>query len=187
MTLLDVQDLGVGIDATTILESVSLELAAGEVLGIAGESGSGKTMTALAIAGLLPPRATRSGTIRLDGTDLSAADEDAWCRIRGRDIGVVFQEPMTALNPLMTIGDQVAETVRIHGSASRREARELARETLDRVGLPTSRFPLDRYPHSLSGGQRQRVAIAMAMVQKPKLLIADEPTTALDVTNCFAS
>ena len=182
MTLLDVNDLTVSIGATTILDSVSLELDPGEVLGIAGESGSGKTMTALAIAGLLPPSARLSGNIMLDRTDLSAADEDAWCRVRGRDIGIVFQEPMTALNPLMTIGDQVAETVRVHDSASRREARELARETLDRVGLPASRFPLDRYPHSLSGGQRQRVAIAMAMVLRPKLLIADEPTTALDVT-----
>ena len=104
------------------------------------------------------------------------------CAVRGRDVGMIFQEPMTALNPLQTIGHQVAETVRIHGSASRAEAREIARATLERVGLPADRFPLTRYPHELSGGQRQRVGIAMAIALRPKLLIADEPTTALDVT-----
>ena len=104
------------------------------------------------------------------------------CAVRGRDVGMIFQEPMTALNPLQTIGDQVAETVRVHGGASRAEARAIARATLERVGLPPARFPLARYPHELSGGQRQRVGIAMAIALRPKLLIADEPTTALDVT-----
>lgn len=182
MTFLEINGLSVAIDRTPILKSLSLGLKAGEILGLAGESGSGKTMTALAVAGLLPARATMSGEIILDGVDLSAASEDDYCNIRGRDIGIVFQEPMTALNPLMTIGQQVAETVRIHRNVSRGEAQRLACETLARVGLPASRFPPDRYPHSLSGGQRQRVAIAIAIVLKPKLLIADEPTTALDVT-----
>jgi peptide/nickel transport system ATP-binding protein len=182
VTLLAVNDLSVTIDGTPILDSVAVRLDGGEILGLAGESGSGKTMTALAIAGLLPPRAALSGSIRLDGESLAGADDRTYCNIRGRDIGIVFQEPMTALNPLMTIGAQVAETVRLHRDVSRREARQLAGETLERVGLPASRFPLDSYPHSLSGGQRQRVAIAMAIVLKPKLLIADEPTTALDVT-----
>jgi len=182
MPLLDINGLNVSIDQTPILNSLSMELAAGEILGLAGESGSGKTMTALAIAGLLPARARMSGEIILDGLRLSAASENEFCNIRGRDIGVVFQEPMTALNPVMTIGQQVAETVRIHRRVSRTEAMALARETLDKVGLPASRFPLDRYPHNLSGGQRQRVAIAIAIALKPKLLIADEPTTALDVT-----
>lgn len=182
MSLLEINGLTVSIDATPILHSLSMELNAGEILGLAGESGSGKTMTALAIAGLLPARAKMSGEIILDGVHLSAASENEYCNIRGRDIGVVFQEPMTALNPVMTIGNQVAETVRIHRHVSRSEARQLARETLDKVGLPASRFPMDRYPHNLSGGQRQRVAIAIAIALKPKLLIADEPTTALDVT-----
>jgi peptide/nickel transport system ATP-binding protein len=182
MTLLDIKGLNVSIGGSPILDSVSMQLNGGEILGLAGESGSGKTMTAMAIAGLLPGRAEMSGGVALDGVKLSDVTEAEYCKIRGRDIGVVFQEPMTALNPLMTIGDQVAETVRIHRSLSRREARQIARETLNRVGLPDSRFSMDRYPHSLSGGQRQRVAIAIAIALKPKLLIADEPTTALDVT-----
>ena len=182
MTLLDVNELTVSIDQLPILNSLSIDLNAGEILGLAGESGSGKTMTAMAIAGLLPPRAEMSGEVILDGEQLSDLSERNYCGIRGRHIGVIFQEPMTALSPVMTIGNQVAETVRVHRSVSRREARQLARETLDRVGLPSSRFSMDRYPHNLSGGQRQRVAIAIAIVLKPKLLIADEPTTALDVT-----
>jgi len=182
MTLLNVNGLNVSIGKTPILQSVCIDLNGGEILGLAGESGSGKTMTALAIAGLLPAGAEMSGDATLDGVQLSDATEAEYCRIRGRDIGVVFQEPMTALNPLMTIGEQIAETVRIHRSVSRRAARKVAREMLDKVGLPAAQFSMDRYPHSLSGGQRQRVAIAIAVALKPKLLIADEPTTALDVT-----
>jgi len=182
MTLLDVNSLNVSIGGSPILSSVSLQLENGEILGLAGESGSGKTMTAMAIAGLLPANAQMSGEVALDGVQLSDAGETDFCVIRGSEIGIVFQEPMTALNPLMTIGDQVAETVRVHRQVSRREARRLARETLNKVGLPESHFSMDRYPHSLSGGQRQRVSIAIAIVLKPKLLIADEPTTALDVT-----
>jgi peptide/nickel transport system ATP-binding protein len=182
MSLLAINDLNVSIDATPVLGGLSLNLNAGEILGVVGESGSGKTMTALAIAGLLPDRAHLSGEIMLDGIRLSGASQEEFCKMRGRDIGIIFQEPMTALNPVMTIGSQVAETVRIHRNVTRREAVQLARETLDRVGLPAAKFPLDRYPHNLSGGQRQRVAIAIAIALKPKLLIADEPTTALDVT-----
>ena len=122
MVLLEINDLNVSIDRTPILNSVSLKLEAGEILGLAGESGSGKTMTAFAIAGLLPGRAEMSGQIVFDGTRLSNASESELCRIRGQDIGIVFQEPMTSLNPVMTIGDQVAETVRIHRGVSRREA-----------------------------------------------------------------
>lgn len=182
MALLDIRELSVGIDGASILDSVSISLEAGAILGIAGESGSGKTMTALAVAGLLPASAVTSGQILLDGSPLTGLGESDFCDVRGRDVGIVFQEPMTALNPLMTIGEQVAETARIHRGLSRRDALRLARQTLDKVGLSAADFPLDRYPHSLSGGQRQRVAIAIAMVLKPKLLIADEPTTALDVT-----
>ncbi len=180
--LLDVKGLSITIDGTPILDSVALQLEAGEILGIAGESGSGKTLTALAIAGLLPDSAGLSGEILVAGKNLAMVDEDAYCQVRGRDIGIVFQEPMTALNPVQTIGDQVAETVRIHKDVDRREARQLAEAALENVGLPRSQCSFDRYPHSLSGGQRQRVAIAIATILKPKLLIADEPTTALDVT-----
>ncbi len=180
MTLLAVCDVSVAIHDAPILRAVSLGLASGEVLGVIGESGSGKSMTALAIMGLLPQGARVSGRVLLDGVDLFARTEAEMCKVRGRDVGMIFQEPMTALNPLQTIGDQVAETVRIHGAVSRAEAVGVARATLDRVGLAA--FPLARYPHELSGGQRQRVGIAMAIALRPKLLIADEPTTALDVT-----
>ena len=182
MALLEVDNLAATIGSTPILKGVSLRLSEGEVLGIVGESGAGKSMTALAIMRLLPDRAVASGRIALAGEDLQGLGEAAMCDRRGRSMGMVFQEPMTALNPVKTIGQQVAETVVIHRRVTRRQANALARETLDRVGLPAARFPLSRYPHELSGGQRQRVVIAMAVVLKPKLLIADEPTTALDVT-----
>jgi peptide/nickel transport system ATP-binding protein len=178
--LLCVENLSLAIHGTPILEDVSLALGPGEVHGLIGESGSGKSMTALAIMGLLPHGARASGRIVLEGDDLLAKSERAMCAVRGRDIGMIFQEPMTALNPLHTIGAQVAETVRVHGRASRRDAAEIAREALDRVGL--RRVPASRYPHELSGGQRQRVGIAMAVALRPRLLVADEPTTALDVT-----
>ena len=182
MTLLAVETLDLAIRNLPILRGVSLKVGPGEVLGVIGESGSGKSMTALAIMGLLPEGARMAGAVRLGGRDLLSLGEAEMCRVRGREVSMVFQEPMTALNPLQTIGAQVAETVRIHDGASRREAREIARATLDRVGLPEARFGLGRYPHELSGGQRQRVVIAMAIALRPKLLIADEPTTALDVT-----
>jgi peptide/nickel transport system ATP-binding protein len=180
MTLLAVDDLTLAIHGTPILREVSLALGPGEVLGLIGESGSGKSMTALAIMGLLPTGARAAGRIALEGEDLLARSERAMCAVRGRDIGMIFQEPMTALNPLHTIGAQVAETVRIHARAPRGEAARIARQALDRVGL--ERMPGSRYPHELSGGQRQRVVIAMAVALRPKLLVADEPTTALDVT-----
>ena len=150
-------------------------------MGLVGESGSGKSMTALTIMRLLPDAARAAGSVRFDGIDILAATEDQMCALRGDDIGMVFQEPMTALNPVKTIGEQVAEGIRWHTGANRREAEERARKMLDRVGLPEAKFPLSRYPHELSGGQRQRVVIAIACALKPKLLIADEPTTALDV------
>ncbi len=180
--MLEIDALNLEIAGQPVLRDVSLTLAKGEVLGLVGESGSGKSMTALAIMGLLPHGARASGAVRLGGTDLLALPEARLCRIRGRRIGMIFQEPMTALNPVMTIGDQVAEVLRIHHALPRREARARARQVLDRVGLPGPRFPLTRFPHQLSGGQRQRVAIAMAIAEAPELLIADEPTTALDVT-----
>jgi len=182
VALLEIKSLSVSIDHKAILNDLSLHLNAGEILAVAGESGSGKTMTALAVAGLLPLRSKLAGEIVFDGHKLNQLNDRQMCQLRGRDIGMVFQEPMTALNPAMPIGKQVAETVRIHRKVSRTVAMKLARETLDRVGLPAQQFSLDRYPHNLSGGQRQRVAIAIAIAMKPKLLIADEPTTALDVT-----
>ena len=182
MTVLDIRDLSLSIGSTPILKNVSLSVAPGEILGLVGESGSGKSMTSLAVLGLTPPRATLTGDIRLNGQLVSGAPDAALQKVRGRDVGIIFQEPMTALNPVMTIGDQVAETVRLHKKVSRKEALAVARSVLDRVGLPAERFPLTRYPHELSGGQRQRVAIAIAIALTPKLLIADEATTALDVT-----
>ncbi|RUW06386.1 dipeptide ABC transporter ATP-binding protein, partial [Mesorhizobium sp. M1A.F.Ca.IN.020.03.1.1] len=181
MSLLQIENLSLVIGGTRILKQVELAIAPGEVVGLVGESGSGKSMTALTIMSLLPHLAQTSGRVTFDGIDLLAASEDQMCALRGDDIGMVFQEPMTALNPVKTIGEQVAEGIRWHTRAGRAEAEDRARKMLDRVGLPEAKFPLSRYPHELSGGQRQRVVIAIACALKPKLLIADEPTTALDV------
>ncbi|MER8399824.1 dipeptide ABC transporter ATP-binding protein [Mesorhizobium sp. M1348] len=181
MSLLEIDKLSLTIGDTAILRDVDFSVAAGEVMGLVGESGSGKSMTALTVMQLLPWAAHASGRITFDGIDILAASEDQMCALRGDDIGMVFQEPMTALNPVKTIGEQVAEGIRWHTRASRADAEERARKMLDRVGLPAAQFPLSRYPHELSGGQRQRVVIAIACALKPKLLIADEPTTALDV------
>ncbi|RYE09966.1 MAG: ABC transporter ATP-binding protein [Hyphomicrobiales bacterium] len=182
MTLLTIKDLRLSIGDVEILKDIDLSLDAGKVLGIIGESGSGKSMTALSVMNLLPQAAQRGGSILLNGEELLQKSEREMNAIRGREIGMVFQEPMTALDPLKTIGHQVAETILVHGAASRRDAYAEADRVLERVGLPRDRFPRDRFPHELSGGQRQRVVIASAIALKPKLLIADEPTTALDVT-----
>jgi peptide/nickel transport system ATP-binding protein len=178
---LEVADLNVAIGAASIVKHVSLAVRAGEILGLVGASGSGKSMTALGIMRLLPSSALSTGITRLNGETLSVKSEAQMQAIHGRDIGMVFQEPMSALNPLMSIGDQVAETVRSHRRVSEREAQDLAREALDLVGLQGEQGALARLPYELSGGQRQRVAIAMAIVLSPQYLIADEPTTALDV------
>ncbi len=181
MALLEIEKLSLSIAGMPILKEVDLSIGAGETMGLVGESGSGKSMTALTIMQLLPSAARATGRVTFDGIDILAAPEAAMCRLRGDDIGMVFQEPMTALNPVKTIGEQVAEGIRWHTGASRADAEASARRMLDRVGLPEAKFPLSRYPHQLSGGQRQRVVIAIACALKPKLLIADEPTTALDV------
>ncbi len=162
--------------------NVGFSLAHGDTLGLVGESGCGKSLTALALMGLLPEGARVSGSIRLDGRELVGLDEKDWSALRGHRIGMVFQEPMTALNPVHTVARQVAEPLRLHRGLSARQARQEAIALLDRVGIPDAARRADAYPHQFSGGQRQRVTIAMALACGPDLLIADEPTTALDVT-----
>ncbi|WP_371228453.1 ABC transporter ATP-binding protein [Roseovarius sp. 2305UL8-3] len=182
MSLLQIKELRLSIGGFPVLKNVSLSVEAGQITGVIGESGSGKSMTALSAMRLLPEGSDMQGQISLNGQDLTSLSEAEMCALRGREIGMVFQEPMTALNPLHTIGKQVAETILIHEDVSKSEAMARAAQALERVELPQSQFPLGRYPHELSGGQRQRVGIAMAIALRPKMLIADEPTTALDVT-----
>ena len=182
MPLLEIEDLSLDIGPYSILKDIDLTVDAGEIVGVIGESGSGKSITALTVMQLLPLGATTKGSVKLEGREVLGLPDAEMRKIRGGTVGMVFQEPMTALNPVKTIGEQVAETAMVHGRMGRAEAMQVARHTLDRVELPADHFPLDRYPHELSGGQRQRVVIAMAIAMRPKLLIADEPTTALDVT-----
>ncbi len=165
------------------LAGVSFDLKSGETLGLVGESGCGKTVTAMAILRLLPsPQATVSGEVSFLGADLLSSSDEAMRRIRGNRIAMVFQEPMTALNPVLTIGEQVAEVLRLHRGLKNDAALQEAAAALSRVGLPEAETRLRQYPHQLSGGLRQRVLMAMALACRPDLLIADEPTTALDVT-----
>ena len=186
MNLLDVTDLRVTLQtsrgAVDALRGVSFSLPRGGTLGLIGESGCGKSMTALALMGLLPEAAQVQGSIRLQGQELTTLPEADWCGLRGHRIGMVFQEPMTALNPLHTVGHQIAESLRLHKGLSRSAALAEALRLMERVQLPQARARLAAYPHQLSGGQRQRVVIAIALACGPDLLIADEPTTALDVT-----
>jgi peptide/nickel transport system ATP-binding protein len=184
--ILAVQDLGVDIrlrrSTVHAVDGVSLRLEPGETVGIVGESGCGKSTLGLALAGLLPDNASVRGSIRLGGRELVGAGERALRTIRGAEVGIVFQDPMTSLNPTRRIGAQVGETLRLQRGASKAAAEEAAAEMLELVGLPRPREQLDRFPHELSGGMRQRVVIAAALICEPKVLIADEPTTALDVT-----
>jgi oligopeptide/dipeptide ABC transporter ATP-binding protein len=185
--LLAVDDLRVhfwtGGGTVHAVNGISFEIGAGETLGIVGESGCGKSVTALALLGLLPRAGrVRSGTARFDGRDLLQLNRHALRRIRGRQIAMIFQDPMTSLNPVLTIGRQIREPLETHFGMGRRAASARAAELLDRVGIPSPDARLSDYPHQFSGGMRQRAMIAMALACKPKLMIADEPTTALDVT-----
>ncbi|WP_316190772.1 ABC transporter ATP-binding protein [Bradyrhizobium sp. SZCCHNS2096] len=184
--LLEVDNLGIRLSTARgpaqAVREVSFELKRGETLGLVGESGSGKSITALALMGLLPERAVVSGSLRLEGRELLGLPDRDYCALRGNRISMIFQEPMTALNPMHTIGRQVSEPLRKHTSCTAAEARDRAIALLDRVGLPDAARRVDAYPHQFSGGQRQRITIAMALACEPDLLIADEPTTALDVT-----
>lgn len=165
------------------LDEVSFSIAAGEVVGVVGESGAGKSLTGASIIGLLePPGRICGGEILLEGRRIDQLPDDEMRRIRGREIGAIFQDPLTSLNPLYTVGQQIAETIVTHLPMSWAQARERAIELLEATGIPAARERIDHYPHQFSGGMRQRVVIALALAAEPKLIVADEPTTALDVS-----
>ncbi len=183
-TMLDIKDLKVKFISTgkEAVHGIDLRMARGERLGLVGESGSGKTVTAMAISGLIERyNVEMDGEILFDGKDLRNCSREEMRSIQGRSIGVVFQEPMTSLNPLMKVGYQIEETLKLHTNKTKEERKALALDAMEKVGLPDPETTYDKYPHQLSGGQRQRAMIASAMVIHPKLLICDEPTTALDV------
>ncbi len=187
MALLEVRDLRTAFPSkggmTPVVDGVSFDLERGKVLALVGESGSGKSMTALSTLRLVPkPGRVTSGSVKLDGEELLSLPVTEMRRIRGGRIGMIFQEPMTCLNPVVRVGAQVAEAIRLHESMSKADARSRARELFVEVGIPDPEERLDAYPHHLSGGLKQRVMIAMALSTRPEILIADEPTTALDVT-----
>lgn len=182
MTALQLDNLCVSLSGKRLLDHINLSLSAGEITGLIGPSGSGKSMLANALMNLLPDGATKSGSVCIDGQDVSDLDERGWGQIRGKQIGMIFQEPMRALNPLQSIGRQIAEALILCDQMPPKQAEDEAARLMQRVGLPPEHFPLHLLPHELSGGQRQRVVMAIALARKPALLIADEPTTALDVT-----
>jgi peptide/nickel transport system ATP-binding protein len=182
MPLLAVEHLDIAFGSTPAVRDLSFSVGAGEALGLVGESGSGKSVTSLAIMRLLAPQARVGGSIRFADEELLTTSEKKMRDLRGQAITMIFQEPMTALNPLMRVGDQVAEAVLAHHRVSRKAAHDQAVGALNEVAIPNAASRARDYPHQLSGGQRQRVMIAMAIVNRPQLLIADEPTTALDVT-----
>ncbi|MBT0771536.1 ABC transporter ATP-binding protein [Kineosporia sp. J2-2] len=183
MTLLRAENLTVAFGGTKVVDGIGFAVPRGGTLGIVGESGSGKSMTSLAVMGLLPSGATRSGSIDFDGTELTRLPERQMRAIRGDRIAMVFQDPLSSLNPYYTVGTQIAEAYRSHRSGvSRKAARTAAIEAMERVHIRDAGRRVDDYPHQFSGGMRQRVMIAMALSTEPELIIADEPTTALDVT-----
>ncbi len=183
MILFAVNDLTVRFGDVSVVDKISFEIHAGETFALVGESGSGKSMTALAALNLLPHNAiVESDSMRLQNENLVQLSEKNWCKIRGRRIAIIFQDPIASLNPVMTIGQQIAEVLNLHFKLSKIELKNRVVELLQQVELPNAAQRVNDYPHQLSGGQRQRVMIAMALAGKPDLLIADEPTTALDVT-----
>ncbi|MDI9638858.1 ABC transporter ATP-binding protein [Kamptonema cortianum] len=183
MSALSVNDLHVAIRGTEILRGVSFSLEAGKTLGVVGESGCGKSMTGLAIMGMLPPGGSVTrGTIHLDGRELTQLRERDWIHIRGQSVALVMQDPFTSLNPVMRVGEQIAEVFQLHKGFTPKQAKAAAIEMIAKVGVPSPADSAKKYPHQMSGGQRQRIVIAIAFAAKPKVLIADEPTTALDVT-----
>ena len=182
MDVLEVEGLTVRVGSVDVVRGISFALAAGQRTGLIGESGSGKTLTALAIMGLLPEGMSASGRVAYRGRDMLALTERELCRLRGDRVAMIFQEPMTALNPVMKVGEQVAEPLQVHRGMRGGLARAAALEALERVHLPDALEKMQSYPHQLSGGQRQRAMIAMSTACSPEVLIADEPTTALDVT-----
>ena len=182
MSILSIKDFNLYIREKQILHDISFDLNQGEVLGIAGESGSGKSLTALSILNLLPNYSRKNGFIYFDNKCISNLNDKEMCKIRGKDISLIFQEPMTALNPLKTIKEQVAEPLTVHGNCSMKKSLDIATYYLAKVELPRNLIVNNTYPHELSGGQQQRVLIAKSLVLKPRIIIADEPTTSLDVT-----
>jgi oligopeptide/dipeptide ABC transporter ATP-binding protein len=183
MAVLEVCDLEVGFGSTRILRGVTFDLEAGKTLGVVGESGCGKSMTGFAIMGMLQrPGKVLAGSIKLEGRELVGLAEREYREVRGGQIALVMQDPFTSLNPMMRVGDQIAEALRLHQGMKRGEAWNKSVEMLEKVGVPAPESSARKYPHQMSGGQRQRVVIGMAFACRPKVLIADEPTTALDVT-----
>jgi len=182
VALLEVSQLRVRFGSTEVVRGVSFELDRGETLGVVGESGCGKSMTGHALIGMVPRPGVVSGSVRLEGKDLIGLPEAAWRKIRGSQIALVMQDPFASLNPVMRVGDQIAEVLEVHRGWPRRQARAEAVRLLRQVGVPEPETAARKYPHQMSGGQRQRVVIAAAFACRPKVLIADEPTTALDVT-----
>ncbi len=181
--LLEITGLSIRFKEQIAVQDLSLTIAHGETLGLVGESGSGKSATSLALLRLLPSTATATGSIRYEGEELLSLSEASMRRHRGRDLAMIFQEPMTALNPAMRVGAQMAEALRVHEpKLGRRKVRERVLAAMTEVALPEPIRRIDDYPHQFSGGQRQRLLLAMALIHRPRLLIADEPTTALDVT-----
>ncbi|MCB1493479.1 MAG: ABC transporter ATP-binding protein, partial [Rhodobiaceae bacterium] len=186
-TVLDVRNLRVEFPTRrgilTAVDDVSLNIRKGEILGVVGESGAGKSMTGMAILGLLePPGRIAAGEIRLSGDRIDGLDDKQMQKVRGRRIGAIFQDPLTSLNPLFPVSTQLVETIRLHSDLSREAARKRALDLLREVGIPAAEERIDNYPHQFSGGMRQRIVIALALCAGPELIIADEPTTALDVS-----
>lgn len=186
MSLLEVSELNISFETSasplTVVSNLSFDIRESEVFGLVGESGCGKSLTALSVMGILPPNAYAEGTIEFNGRDLLKLDKESMRRLRGKELAMIFQEPMTSLNPVLTIGYQISEVMTTHLGLSKKDAYERAVELLRYVKIPSPEIRIKEYPHQMSGGMRQRVMIAMAIACNPSLLIADEPTTALDVT-----